>query len=201
MKKQDATIRSALDKRHILGENVHGGKMKFFNTSRAVSTIIAAVLILTPLALATGVAEGDAAPDISFQTLKGNTLSLYAHTCAKPALIWFTNFGRASVEAFPEIARLHEQYAGKGLRLIIISLKGEDAETPSSFAERFSLGGAIFLDPRGRACYLMAGEYLEGTLPSNNLFLLDGHKRARLVRHFPGIPVSTLEKEIRQMLE
>jgi len=176
--------------------------MNFFNKSRwTLALPVLAVLALIASVSAAGVTEGAAAPDVSFKTLQGNTVSLYAYTCSKPTLLWFTNFGKASVSALPEIAKVHNRYRDKGLALVIISLKGRDTETPGSFAHQYSLAGSVFLDPDGYACYQMAGEYLEGTLPSNNLFILDGHKVVSAVRHFPGLPYSALESEIERVLE
>lgn len=164
------------------------------------AALLLALLALAGLAAAAGVSEGATAPDISLQTLDGGETSLYAFIGSSPSLVWFTNFGKASVSAMDDITRLYSLFRERGLALVIVSLRGQDKNIPSRVARARGLEGNIFLDPSGYACLQMAGEYLEGTLPVYNLFLVDGKKIVRLTRHFPGIPYSTLESEIRKLL-
>jgi peroxiredoxin len=94
-------------------------------------------------------AERPAAPAFSLSGLDGNKVSL-GDFKGHPVFLefWATWCGPCRV-SIPEVEKLHEEYAAKGLRVVSIS-QDEDAEGVPRFVKRRGMTYPVLLDSDGR---------------------------------------------------
>lgn len=87
------------------------------------------------------------APDVSFKTIKGETIRL-AELQGKPALVtfWATDCP-GCIEEIPHLISLHHQYSQTGLSIIAVAMHYDPPNHVLAMAESKQLPYAIALDP------------------------------------------------------
>ena len=87
------------------------------------------------------------APDVSFKTIKGETIRL-AELQGKPALVtfWATDCP-GCIEEIPHLIGLHHQYSQTGLSIIAVAMHYDPPNHVLAMAESKQLPYAIALDP------------------------------------------------------
>ncbi len=116
------------------------------------------------------------APDFELKTIEGERVHL-AELRGHPVLLsfWASWCGPCRKE-LPEVARLHQQFKGKGL--VVLGVNDEGKGTARKFAEKNELPFPIIDDSGGKAHRL----YRVRAIPS--VFLIDGE--GKVVRFFLG---------------
>ncbi|MFH1734773.1 MAG: redoxin domain-containing protein [bacterium] len=161
-------------------------------------------LILLALALfiwtgevfsATEVEEtGNLAGEFELENLEGKTHQLADYLEHGSVVLWFTNLCGGCQRALPEIK---EVFKDAQTPLLIVSLLGDNQETPEQVRESYELTFPILLDTEGVACKQYSGNYIPNTCPVENLFLIDAERTILFRGHYPGLGKSELEKLFR----
>ena len=131
------------------------------------------------------------AVDFQLQDINGNTHRLSSYLEEGKVVLWFTNFCGGCQKALPVI---NEVFTDNPAELLIISLLSDDTKTPMIISEKYDLAFPVLLDPAGKVCQQYSGNYLEGSCPLNNLFIID--KAGAIIdrEHYPGLDKSELDK-------
>ncbi|HEX5322970.1 MAG TPA: TlpA disulfide reductase family protein [Capsulimonadaceae bacterium] len=112
---------------------------------------------------------GTHAWDFQTKTLNGNSLTLTSLRGHVTVLdFWATWCGPCRM-AIPGLQKLHQEYSGKGLRVVGISMDTDTASQVPSFVRHAGLTYTIALDPDRNA--VACEHYNAGALPS--IFILD----------------------------
>ena len=138
-------------------------------------------------------AEFDVAPDYRAFTLTGDTVSL-ASFRGRPVLLnlWAT-WCPPCREEMPSLQRVHRDYAGRGLRVIGVSLdNGQSRAAIRRFLEQYRITFTILHDPHDDATTV----FRTFGLPETLLIAADG----RLVRRWRG-KVDGDSREFRKYLD
>ena len=116
------------------------------NIKSTISILVIAALIITA-AWYWQTQTVRTAPDVSFKTIKGETIRL-AELQGKPALVtfWATDCP-GCIEEIPHLIGLHHQYSQTGLSIIAVAMHYDPPNHVLAMAESKQLPYAIALDP------------------------------------------------------
>ena len=134
---------------------------------------------------------GSTAAEFELQDLEGKTHHLADYLEHGSVVLWFTNLCGGCQRALPEIV---EVFKDAQIPLLMVSLLGDDQETPEQVRENYELSFPILLDTEGVACKQYSGNYIPKTYPVENLFLIDVERTILFRGHYPGLDKSELEK-------
>jgi peroxiredoxin len=130
----------------------------------------------TAPAAAVATPVGSAAPELAATSLSGEPSSL-ASLRGSPVLlnVWAT-WCEPCRQELPELVRLHERYARRGLRVVAVSVDRERTrEEVAAFVTKRALPFSVWLDPQDRA----SAAFGVATLPATFLIDRDGVIRWR----------------------
>jgi peroxiredoxin len=153
------------------------------------------LLLAMPLVwMAVAGAESDnpqkpAAP-FELKDLDGNSQRLSDYLQAGPVFLWFTNFCGGCQSAIPQ---LKAAFADKEIPLLIVSLLGDDRQTPARVAKKHDMPYPILLDPDGLVTKLYSGTYIPETCPMENFYAVGQDGGIFYSGHYPGLDKEELE--------
>ncbi|AXE35607.1 TlpA family protein disulfide reductase [Chromobacterium phragmitis] len=143
------------------------------------------VLILAALLVAASVAysllfAGNPAPEVKLTSLTGQTAS----TSSLKGKVVLVNFWATScpgcVEEMPEIKKLHQDYAGKGLNVVAVAMSYDPPNYVQSFVAKYQLPFFVALDTQGDAAKAFGDIQLAPTT-----FLID--KQGNIIKRYVGV--------------
>jgi peroxiredoxin len=143
------------------------------------------LLILAALLIVAGVAYSvlfarQAAPEVKLTSLAGVTTS----TSALKGKVVLVNFWATScpgcVEEMPEIKKLHQEYAGKGLNVLAVAMSYDPPNYVQSFVAKNQLPFFVALDTQGEAAKAFGDIQLAPTT-----FLID--KQGKIIKRYVGV--------------
>ncbi len=143
---------------------------------------------------------GDKAPLFALPDLKGDTV-FFNDSTVQATVLWITNFCPGCQEKIPDMIELHNQYAKRGVMILAIGLLGRDRELPYSVAREFSTPFAVLIDTSGSVAMAYGGEYVAGSCPLQNFYLIDQTGIIRYASHYPGTSQKVMETELRKILK
>ncbi|OWY40819.1 thioredoxin [Xenophilus sp. AP218F] len=150
----------------------------------------AAALIVAAIAYATLFA-GNPAPKVSYASLQGRTAS----TDSLKGKVVLVNFWATScpgcVEEMPEIKKLHQDYAGKGLQVMAVAMSYDPPDYVKNFVAKYQLPFFVALDPQGDIAKAYGDIQLAPTT-----FLID--KQGNIVKRYVGVMNFA---EVRKLIE
>ncbi|AUH52772.1 thioredoxin [Chromobacterium sp. ATCC 53434] len=155
-----------------------------------------ALLIAVALLVAAGVAYAllfskNPAPEVSLTSLSGASTS----TSALRGKVVLVNFWATScpgcVEEMPEIKKLHQQYAGRGLDVLAVAMSYDPPNYVQSYVAKNQLPFFVALDPQGATAKAFGDIQLAPTT-----FLID--KQGNIIKRYVGVMNFA---EVRQLIE
>lgn len=129
------------------------------------------------------------AVDFELQDLSGKTYNLSDYFKKGTVVVWFTNFCGGCQKALPE---LREVFIEKAEKILIISLLGDNIETPQDMVKKYELPFPVLLDTDGKVCRQYSGNYIPNTCPLNNLYVINTAGKIIERTHYPGLDKSEL---------
>jgi peroxiredoxin len=144
--------------------------------------------------------KGLSAPPFTLRNLEGKTFELKDYLGKYATIIWFTDFCDTCRAGFPQLASLWGQYEALGVRIVAVSTRGEANADVQKILAGQEIPFPILVDQQGEVTVKYAGNFIAGTCPVNNLFVIDRSGSVRLVRHFPGTPPEVLKEELKNCL-
>ena len=137
---------------------------------------------------------GEYAPDFSLDDFNGKKFSLSEEL---PAILWFTNLCKGCQMKMPEMEKIKNIYDKKEIKVIAISVLGEDRNTVKNEIQKNKITLRFLYDPKGKVTKLFSGKYYPGTCPLKNIFVISKEGKILYADHYPG----TEESEIMEVLE
>ena len=134
----------------------------------------------------------DSAPDFSLQDFKGNKFTLSKLTKTKGVLLWFTNLCEGCQSQIPTVLRLKAEYEKKGVEVVAVSILGKDRKTVETVMKKNKDSFRFLYDPTGTASKRYSGEYVEGTCPLKNIFVIEKGGKIVFANHLPGVQMNEL---------
>jgi len=163
---------------------------------KRVALRIAVLLLLTGgLAYAWLAYSPRQAPEVEFTTLAGSTLRM-SDLRGHPVLVTFWATSCVSCwKEMPDLVSLHQDYEGRGFRLIAVAMEYDPPERVAELATAKLLPYIVVHDERGR---IAEGFDRVELIPASFLIAPDG----RIVqRHTGPIPAGELRVTIERLLE
>ena len=110
-----------------------------------------AVLVVFGTAILVGLGllwlnESDPAPDVSFKTLNGETLSLEAMRGQPVLVVFWATTCAVCVEEMPELVALYQELQPRGLRLVAVAMPYDPPSRVLAMAEARQLPYPVALD-------------------------------------------------------
>jgi len=162
------------------------------NIKSTISILVIAALILTA-AWYWQTQTVRTAPDVSFKTIKGETIRL-AELRGKPALVtfWATDCP-GCIEEIPHLIGLHQQYSQTGLSIIAVAMHYDPPNHVLAMAESKQLPYSIALDPTSELAQAFGDVQLTPTT-----FLID--KAGNIVMQKVGVfDLTDMQHRIEQL--
>ncbi|WP_047249227.1 TlpA family protein disulfide reductase [Chromobacterium subtsugae] len=120
------------------------------------------------------------APEVKLTSLAG----VSTNTAALKGKVVLVNFWATScpgcVEEMPEIKKLHQQYAGKGLNVVAVAMSYDPPNYVQSFVAHNQLPFFVALDPQGEVAKAFGDIQLAPTT-----FLID--KQGNIIKRYVGV--------------
>ncbi|OAI29524.1 peroxiredoxin family protein [Methylomonas koyamae] len=121
------------------------------------------------------------APDSTFITITGEQIELH-ELRGQPVLVTFwASDCRVCIEEIPDLIALHEQFAGKGLQIIAVTMPYDIPSRVKQLSEMHSLPYAVALDIDGTHAKAYGNVSLT---PSSFLLSREGRVVSRVVGRF-----------------
>jgi peroxiredoxin len=144
--------------------------------------------------------KGQSITPFTLRDLQGKTFQISDYLGKYAVILWFTDFCDTCRAGFAQMEALSTQYGPSGLRIIAVSTRGEANADVQKTLTTVQITFPILIDQRGEVTVKFSGNFIAGTCPVNNLFILDRSGAVRFVRHFPGTPPDVLKEEIKNSL-
>lgn len=158
--------------------------------------MLVALWLAVPALAQSPLKPGASIPDFTEVTVDGQAIG--SRTLAgKSVVIWFTNFDDGAIAAAPELIAACKKRGA--LEFLVLSLNGAYDGKARDFATRFNLGGRVVLDADGSTVRQFTGAFMEGVVPLHNLFAFDAQGKMTGHYHYPGMPPTQLEAELRRL--
>ncbi len=151
--------------------------------------MLLAAIVANVYATTTGEKIGDSVSDFTLNDLEGNKHHLREYLNKGPVALWFTNLCSNCQQGLPQ---LKQTFDDKKIKLLIISVLGDDRETPARVAKKHDLRMPILLDPKGMTVKQFSGGYLPDTCPMTNFFVIEKTGRVAICGHYPGLGLSKI---------
>ena len=90
--------------------------------------------------------RGDAAPDVSFQTLEGDKLSLEAMRGSPVLVVFWATTCSVCIEEVPELTALYRELEPRGLKLIAVAMPYDPPSRVVAMAEAQQMPYPVALD-------------------------------------------------------
>ena len=126
------------------------------------------------------------APAFELSGLDGKIYRLSDYRGSKPLVVWFTNLCGGCQANIPHLDSVYRAEIKPQAELLAVSLLGEDKKTVAKISKKLKFQFPILLDPQGKTCEDYIGEYVEGTCPLANLFVIDRQGIIKYETHYPG---------------
>lgn len=152
------------------------------------------ILFTGLLVLLAACSDESKAPDVSFNTLEGETISLQSLRGRVVLLKFWATDCTTCVAQMPDTAQYHLDYADKGLTVIALAMKHDPESYVRNFTESRKLPFIVALDTDGSIAKAFNDVRLTPTA-----FLID--KNGNIVRRYVGnydkqTFISTLDKAL-----
>jgi len=141
------------------------------------------------------------APAFELSGLDGKIYRLSDYRGSKPLVVWFTNLCGGCQANIPYLDSVYRADIKPQAELLAVSLLGEDKETVAKISKKLKIQFPILLDPQGKTCEDYIGEYVEGTCPLANLFVIDRQGIIEYETHYPGYAEMEIIAEIKTSIE
>ncbi len=143
-------------------------------------------------ALAAPPRPGDMAPDFgALKTLDGKAISLADYRGKSGVLLnIYVNFCPICRREFPQLKRLHQEFAGKGVQVIAVSLESQKGQA-EKWSKEFGIPFPVVFDPRQS----VAKTYDLKATPLNVVIGRDG----KIVRIMQGGDLPGLERAFQDL--
>ncbi|MDP2207578.1 MAG: redoxin domain-containing protein [Bacteroidota bacterium] len=143
---------------------------------------------------------GDSAPNFSLQDFKGNKFTLSKLTKTKGVLLWFTNLCAGCQSQIPTVLSLKAEYEKKGVEVAAVSILGKDRKTVETVLKENKVSFRFLYDPNGTASKRYSGEYVEGTCPLKNIFVIEKGGKIVFANHLSGVQMNELKKLLDKLI-
>jgi peroxiredoxin len=130
------------------------------------------------------------AAQFELKDLDGKAHLLSDYLQAGPVFLWFTNFCGGCQGAMPQ---LKAAFADTNAPLLIVSLLGDDRQTPARVVKKQEMTYPILLDPDGKITKLYSGTYISGTCPMENFYAVGQDGSIFYSGHYPGLDKEELD--------
>jgi peroxiredoxin len=140
---------------------------------------------------------GEQAPDFTLKDFSGKTFTLSPLMKKNGVLLWFTNLCSGCQEQVPTVERLKALYAKKNIGVVAVSVLGKERKHVEDVMARNKVTFPFLYDPSGEATRLYSGQYVQGTCPLKNIFVIEKGGKILFSRHLPG----TSERELLAQLD
>jgi len=99
----------------------------------------------------TGLMQGQLAPDFTLPDLEGRQTALSSFKNSSPVcVVFWATWCPYCVQEIPKLKSIHEQYAGRGLKLLAINVATNDPlERVMAFQKKWSIAYPILYDTAG----------------------------------------------------
>ena len=136
----------------------------------------------------------ESAPNFSLNDFQGNKFTLSDELKNSEAvLLWFTNFCGGCTAKLPEMERIKNLYEKKAVKVVAVSVLGEDRKTVEDVIQKKAVTLKVLFDPQGIATQLFSGKQVTGTCPLENLFIINKSGKIIFASHYPGIQEDEIE--------
>jgi len=112
-------------------------------------------------------------------------------------LLWFTNLCPGCQAKLSEMEKIKVHYGEKDVEVVAVSVLGEDRKPVEEVLEGEKSTLRFLYDPAGEVTRRFSGEYVPGTCPRQNIFLIDKEGKILRAGHYPGVE----EKELGDWLD
>jgi peroxiredoxin len=140
---------------------------------------------------------GGQAPDFTLKDFSGKEFTLSPLMKKKGVVLWFTNLCAGCQSQIPTVEKLKAAYEKKGIGFVAVSVLGKDRQHVEDVMARNKVSFPFLYDPAGDATKLYSGQYVEGTCPLKNIFVIEKGGKILFSRHLPG----TSEQELITQLD
>lgn len=143
---------------------------------------------------------GDTVSDFTLEDFKGKkfTLSLELDN-TNAVLLWFTNLCSGCQTKILEMENIKDLYEKKGIKVIAVSVLGEDRQTVESIIQEKNITLRFLYDPEGEVADLFSGRHYPGACPLKNIFLIGKDTKIIYTDHYPGIYESELKEQLNKI--
>src|SRR5450830_1212920 len=143
-----------------------------------IKPALIAVLVAGAVAVAyASVSKKQSAPDVSFHTISGETIS----SASLRGKVVMVNFWTTCVAEMPEMVDTYNKYKGQGLEFVAVAMQYDPANYVLNFAETRQLPFKVALDASGDAAKAYGNVALTPTT-----FVLD--KQGKILKRYVGKP-------------
>ncbi len=136
------------------------------------------------------------AAQFELKDLEGKVHRLTDYLESGSVCLWFTNFCEGCQSSMPQ---LKAAFSGEKTPLLIVSLLGEDRQTPARIKTKLELAFPILLDPEGEVTKLYSGAYMPKTCPLENFYAIKKGGDIVYNGHYPGLDPDELANLIAKM--
>ncbi len=145
-----------------------------------------------------GMDVGTRFPDFELANLWGYSYRLRDVFPDRGAMLWLSNLCSGCEEKMPLVNRLARTY-GEILQIFVISVLGEDRETPKRIQDAHRLIAPLLLDPDDWVGRVLGFEHPGGACPMFNVFVLDRSGVVIFRHHLSAVKEDRLETVIQSL--
>ena len=139
---------------------------------------------------------GDRAPDFTLNDFDGGRVVLSKLTKDKAVLLWFTNLCEGCQSVIPAVLRLRETYRKEGVEVVAVSVLGKDRKTVETVMKEKKVSFRFLYDPAGTTAKRDSGNYVEGTCPLKNIFIIKKGGKIVYASHLPGVQITEITNRL-----
>ncbi len=144
---------------------------------------------------------GDQALDFTLQDFTVDSFTVSTLTKTKVVLLWFTNLCGGCQSKIASVEKLKSQYEKKGVAVVEVSVLGEDRDTAKNVIRKKNVTFRFLYDPKWEAIEKYSGEYVPGTCPMENIFIIERGGKIAYAAHFPGVDEKELSSHLNEAMK
>lgn len=173
--------------------------MKATRYSRWGKPIIAAAVLAAGCTVAVALlSPGTEAPDFTLKSVDGKTVSFSGDLKGRVVLLrFFTTYVPSCIEEVPGIKKLHEDYSGKGVKVVAVALDSVNGETVERFVREHEIQYTVLLKDEDQK---VVADYEARGVPCG--YVIDKEGKIQLSKHGPltGDALAEFEEKVKSIL-
>jgi peroxiredoxin len=148
-----------------------------------------------------GLEVGDAFPGVLLPDLDGKEVKLSPHE-DRIVVLWFTNLCYGCQGALPAVEKAHQDYGGKDVTFLAVSLLGGDTNTVRTVVRKYGATFPFLIDTTGDAYRLFGGAKVPpGVCQLSPQFFILNEGKVAYATHFPGTPESDIRERLDELIK